>query len=155
MINKIKQEFLALVNAERASVGVAPLSLHSALAGGADVRAEECFTLFSHTRPNGESCFSLFESGIYEYPYSSMGENITQTTNFGTGYITEDKIFTGTDAQIKDIARILFTNFKESPPHYSSMISASFTETGVGIAVRVQKENDILYISCAQIFGSR
>lgn len=155
MISDIKTEFLALVNAERNSLGISPLAEHSVLTAGADVRAEECFTLFSHTRPNGESCFSLFKEGEYYYPYTTMGENITKTTNFGTGYVTDDKIFTGTPEQIKDIANILFTNFKNSSPHYSSMISTDFTETGIGIATRTDKSNNILHITCTQIFGSR
>ena len=43
-------------------------------------RAAEISVLFSHTRPNGELCFSLFPDS-----YNSMGENIAMGTSFIMG----------------------------------------------------------------------
>ncbi len=66
-------EVLRLVNAERANEGLSPLVLDSSLSKAARVRAEEQVELFGHTRPNGESCFSIFKE--YGIKYSTAGEN--------------------------------------------------------------------------------
>ncbi len=51
-------EVLALVNAERKKAGLGELKMEKSLLDTAMVRAEEQAVLFSHTRPNGTSCFS-------------------------------------------------------------------------------------------------
>ena len=155
MIATIKTRFFNLVNEERARCGVSPLAQNDVLNRAADLRAIECFELFSHTRPNGESCFSLLEEGEYQYDYCTVGENITKTTNFGSNFITEDRIFIGTDAQLTEIAEHLFQNFKNSPPHYSSMISEQFEEIGIGIATIADKNSNILHITCCNFFGTQ
>lgn len=67
-------EVLSRTNAEREREGLLPLSTFSSLNAAAKVRAEECFTLFEHTRPNGSSCFTaLNEAGV---TYWFAGENI-------------------------------------------------------------------------------
>ncbi len=66
-------EVLRLVNVERANEGLSPLVLDSELSKAARERAEEQVELFGHTRPNGESCFSIFKE--YGISYSTAGEN--------------------------------------------------------------------------------
>lgn len=63
-----------LVNEERAKAGRKPLQWKDTLAEGAKIRAVEIQTSFSHTRPNGETCFTV-APGV-------RGENIAkgQTT---------------------------------------------------------------------------
>lgn len=63
---------LALVNQERANNGLAPLEWSTAMEDAVAVRAQEIATSFSHTRPNGSSCFTAIPSGV-PYPH---GENI-------------------------------------------------------------------------------
>ena len=62
-------QVIALVNNERRGV---PLSTFGALADAADIRAREIHQSFSHTRPDGTSCFTAL-STIY---LTSAGENI-------------------------------------------------------------------------------
>ncbi|MDY4413304.1 MAG: CAP domain-containing protein [Ruminococcus sp.] len=64
-----------LVNEERENQGLAPLEMSSVMNESASVRADELTELFSHTRPDGTDCFTVFD----EYNISYMdfaGENI-------------------------------------------------------------------------------
>lgn len=68
------QQIVNLVNAERAKVGLAPLTLDTTVTKAAQVRAEEIVSSFSHTRPNGTSfATALKEAGA---SYRGAGENI-------------------------------------------------------------------------------
>ncbi len=63
-----------MVNSERASYGLAPLKLSPKLCQAANIRAEEIKQYFSHTRPDGTSCFTaITDLGI---KYSFAAENI-------------------------------------------------------------------------------
>lgn len=64
-----------LVNEERENQGLVPLEMSSVMNESASVRADELTELFSHTRPDGSVCFTIFD----EYNISYMdfaGENI-------------------------------------------------------------------------------
>lgn len=63
-----------LVNEERAKEGLSPLQVDAKAAQAAQLRAEELPALFSHTRPDGSSCFTaLKDAGV---SYRAAGENI-------------------------------------------------------------------------------
>ena len=63
-----------LVNEERAKAGLNPLTIKEDVTEAAQVRAVECTTMFSHTRPNGTSFVTaLKEAGVN---YRGAGENI-------------------------------------------------------------------------------
>lgn len=68
------KQVVALVNAERAKEGLAPLTIDTKVQAAAQVRAKECEQSFSHTRPNGSS----FSTALKEQnvTYRSAGENI-------------------------------------------------------------------------------
>lgn len=70
-------EVLRLVNAERAKEGVEPLVLDEALCNAGNMRAIEMdySGYFSHTRPNGHSCFEVYDICDVEWQ-SACGENI-------------------------------------------------------------------------------
>lgn len=70
-----KEQILKLVNEERAKAGAAPLVYRDDLQKAADIRTSELNTSFSHTRPDGRDCFSVFED-IGFSNYSALGENI-------------------------------------------------------------------------------
>ena len=70
-----KEQILRLVNEERAKVGAAPLVYRDDLQKAADIRTSELNTSFSHTRPDGRDCFSVFED-IGFSDYYACGENI-------------------------------------------------------------------------------
>lgn len=67
-------EILKLTNQQRLAEGLIPYSTFSGLQTAADIREKELVSSYSHTRPNGESCFTaLTQSGL---GYSSAAENI-------------------------------------------------------------------------------
>lgn len=68
------EQVVALVNAERAKEGLAPLSIDTKVQAAAQVRARECEQSFSHTRPNGSNfATALKEQNV---SYRRAGENI-------------------------------------------------------------------------------
>lgn len=70
-------EVLNLVNGIRADEGLKPLELDTQLLNVANIRANECGELYSHTRPNGTSCFTAFdEAGIKNW--KKRGENLAE-----------------------------------------------------------------------------
>ena len=71
-------QVVAEVNAERAQRGLTLLSEDSDLTAAACTRACEIASVFSHTRPDGSSCFTVSEK--------AYGENIAK------GYGTVDKV---------------------------------------------------------------
>lgn len=69
-----RQEVLRLVNVERTKEGLPALQYYTAAQSAADIRANEILQSFSHTRPNGETCFTALDDlGIQYY---AAGENI-------------------------------------------------------------------------------
>ena len=73
-VHKYVLEVVDLVNEERAKEGIAPVELDLALCDAADIRAQEAKKSFSHSRPNGQRCFTvLSEAGI---TYRIAGENL-------------------------------------------------------------------------------
>lgn len=67
-------EVVRLVNIERVKAGLPALTSDVKIQNAALIRAKELKTKFSHTRPDGSSCFTaLQEAGI---AYRNAGENI-------------------------------------------------------------------------------
>lgn len=66
---------------------------------------------YSHTRPSGEICFSVFDT--FSVDYMAAGENIA------VGYETPKEVVNG---------------WKNSPGHYANMINVSFNKLGVGLS---------------------
>jgi uncharacterized protein YkwD len=69
-----RAEVLRLVNLEREKAGVRALIEQSALRIPADIRARESSDLFSHTRPDGTRCFTVFAE--HSLIYRAAGENL-------------------------------------------------------------------------------
>ncbi len=74
--SEYEMEVLRLVNIEREKVGVKPLEFGYFIYDCAKLRAQECDSNFSHTRPDGTSCFTVFDELGVEELYSALGENI-------------------------------------------------------------------------------
>ena len=53
------QNAAILVNQQRAAIGLKPLAWSSSLTNAANVRSSEISTLFSHTRPDGRSWYTV------------------------------------------------------------------------------------------------
>ncbi len=110
--SEFEAEVLRLTNLERAAQGLSPLSMGSTAAqSAADIRAAEIATQFSHTRPNGSSCFTaLTEVGV---SYRSAGENIAK------GHRTPAQVVEG---------------WMNSEGHRANILNANFTHLAVGYA---------------------
>ena len=104
------QYILDLVNAERINAGLSTLKLTGSLMDGAAIRAQEISDYFSHTRPDGTSCFTVIED---TYPSYYNGENIA------SGYQTPQDVMTG---------------WMNSEGHRANILRSSYTELGVGLA---------------------
>lgn len=104
-----QQKVLALVNRERAKEGKEALVLDSALCQVAMLRAKEIVTRFSHTRPNGTSCFTVLkEAGI---SYMSTGENIAAGQSTPT---------------------TVMSSWMNSTGHRENILSSDFGKIGIG-----------------------
>lgn len=102
-------EVVRLVNAERAKEGLSALKSDSTVQSAAQVRAQEIVSTFSHTRPNGSSCFTALEAaGVI---YSGAGENIA----YG-------------QKSPEDVVNA----WMNSPGHRANIMNKNFTTIGVG-----------------------
>lgn len=105
-------EVYEITNNYRSLVGVPSLTLDSSLVEAANIRAKELSDSFSHTRPNGSSCFTvLSELGI---SYSTAGENIA------AGYSSSQSVMEG---------------WRFSSGHYQNIISSKFKKIGIGVNI--------------------
>lgn len=105
-------EVYEITNNYRSLVGVPSLTLDSSLVEAASIRAKEISDSFSHTRPNGSSCFTvLSELGI---SYGTAGENIA------AGYSSSQSVMEG---------------WRSSSGHYQNIISSKFKKIGIGVNI--------------------
>ena len=110
-----EQQVLNLVNKERRSQGLSALSLSAEAQQAARVRAKEIVSSFSHTRPNGTSCFTVLnEIGA---KYTSAGENIAK------GQKTPEQVVEA---------------WMNSPSHRANILSSKYTKLGVDAILMVQ-----------------
>ena len=72
--SSLTMQVLSIVNSERAKYGLDALTYDAHLSSAADIRAVEIKSLFSHTRPDGRSCFTALDE--VGYSYRKAGENI-------------------------------------------------------------------------------
>ena len=109
-VSAYAQEVVRLVNIEREKAGLAPLAMDAALSAAAQVRAQEIDVSFSHTRPDGTSCFTVLkEFGI---GYRACGENIAK------GSPSPARVVEG---------------WMNSAGHRANTLNANFTTIGVGV----------------------
>lgn len=109
-VSAYAQEVVRLVNIEREKAGLAPLAMDAALNAAAQVRAQEIDVSFSHTRPDGTSCFTVLkEFGI---GYRACGENIAK------GSPSPARVVEG---------------WMNSAGHRANILNANFTTIGVGV----------------------
>ena len=109
-VSEYAQEVVRLVNIERERAGLAPLTMDATLSAAAQVRAQEIDVSFSHTRPNGTSCFTVLkEFGI---GYRACGENIAK------GSPSPARVVEG---------------WMNSAGHRANILNENFTTIGVGV----------------------
>lgn len=119
-----QNEVLSLINQQRASHSLKPLTATAAIGSMAAVRAKEASVLFSHTRPDGSTPASLFAQ--YKVVYSTAGENLAY------GYTTPSA---------------LVSAWMLSPEHRDNILNPNFQYTGIGV---YQSDNGKIYY--AQLF---
>ena len=100
-----------LLNELRAGLGLNSLYWipNSKLQKAAKVRAQELEQLFEHTRPNGSSCFTVFQE--FNIKYRVCAENIAYGTNLSAEGVIE--------------------LWRNSPGHYRNMTNADVKEVGL------------------------
>lgn len=102
--SEIEYKIFNLVNSEREKADKSTLKWSDELYTSALTRAKELPQNFSHTRPNGSSCFSLSKL--------IGGENIAK------GYSTADKVLKG---------------WMDSPGHRENILNKSYTKTAIAM----------------------
>ena len=105
-------EVLQFVNQNRKENGLGALTMNAYLQEAAMQRAMELAVLYSHTRPNGEECFSAINP---DYASTYKGENIA------IGYHTSEEVMEG---------------WMKSPGHRANILNEKFTQIGVGCYYR-------------------
>ena len=123
-ISEFKSEVVRLVNEERKNAGLNTLTTMDILAEMADVRAKESAGSFSHTRPDGTRCFTIFAQ--YSLTYRSAGENLA------FGFSTPEAVVEA---------------WMNSPSHKANILSEKYTYIGIGYYL---KDNGKIY--CSQLF---
>ena len=109
-----EQELANLINAHRVNNGLGQLSVQSQLAAAARGHSLDmaCNGFFSHTGSDGSSPFDRILAQGYSYTYA--GENIYA----GSG--------------VYNTAQAAFDGWLNSPAHYAILMSANYTEIGIG-----------------------
>lgn len=105
-------QILVETNKYRAEKGLSPLILDDTMTMAANIRALEMAwgDKLSHTRPDGRSCFTIFDDVGFTSYYS--GENIAWGQKNGTSAVTW---------------------WRNSPGHYANMINENYTKIGIGV----------------------
>ena len=108
----IAKEIIARTNLERQNKGLTLFKTNDTLNSAAQVRAKELAQSFSHTRPNGESCFTVLDQ--YSIDCYSAGENIGSSTGFG-----------GAETAVE--------TWMNSTGHRNNILNSNYTHIGVGV----------------------
>jgi len=103
-------DVLKIVNEERKKAGLKPVTTNVELTKCATDRSKELVSLFSHTRPDGTSCFTILDQN--KVPHGACGENIS------AGYPTAESVMEG---------------WMNSEGHRANILNPSFTKLGVGL----------------------
>lgn len=107
-----RSEVIRLVNIERESNGLDTLETMQELTDMADIRAKESDYFFSHTRPDGSDCLSIFQE--YGVARGIFGENLSR------GFSSPTK---------------LVAAWMDSESHRTNILSEKFAHIGIGIYV--------------------
>lgn len=107
--SKQQKQVKTLVNKQRSKRKLGTLKLDAKLCKAAQKRAKELTKTFSHTRPDGSSCFTVLQE--YNATYMVCGENIAagQTT-----------------------AKQVMDSWMHSAGHKANILNKSYKKIGVG-----------------------
>lgn len=102
-------DVLVLVNQQRLEQGLRPLSIFPKLQSAADIREEELAQYYSHTRPDGSSCFTVLKQAGLSY--------VVALENIASGQQTPEEVM---------------DSWMNSPGHRANILNSSVTHIGVG-----------------------
>ena len=111
-VQEAAEAVASLVNAARRDAGLSELELDADLCAAAQARAQEIAQSFSHTRPDGSSCFTILEE--FGISYRAAGENIAM------GQRPPEEVIDG---------------WMNSSGHRANILNGTFTSIGVGYYV--------------------
>lgn len=135
----IEQEVFYLCNLAREKYGLAPLSWNEDAYCFTKIRAQDCFTLYDHIRPNGEKWNSVFEDhGVFLYCIN--GENLNQASNCTASHIADTLL----------MADMIFASWMDSPGHRENILRSTYTS--VSIAVLWSETESVCY-AAQSFFG--
>ncbi len=107
------KQVLAIINRERAANGLSAVRMNDKLCDAANVRAKEIQKVFSHTRPNGKTCFTALNEAGVSYTYAA--ENIAY------GQKTPEAVM---------------KSFMNSSGHRANILSRNAQYVGIGISYK-------------------
>ncbi|MFS4582941.1 CAP domain-containing protein [Phaeobacter sp. C3_T13_0] len=119
----LEQQMLELVNAERAEVGVAPLTFNNNLNLAAENHSSWMLDndIFNHQGVDGTAPADRVEDAGYVLEgASAVGENIGWHSKVG-------------DPGLSDDVELIHENLMNSPSHRDAILNPMFTEIGIGI----------------------
>ncbi len=102
-------QVLNLINQERAASGLGSISMTGELNAAAQRRAEEISSYYSHTRPDGSSCFTVFDE--FGISVNGAGENIA------AGQTSPGSVM---------------NTWMNSEGHRANILNDAFTNVGIG-----------------------
>lgn len=102
-------EVLSIVNTERKKAGLKELTLDLNICKAAQVRTKEITQVFSHTRPDGTSCFTVLDE--FGVKWNSVGENIARGQQTPTAVMNA---------------------WMNSEGHRKNILNSSFGKIGIG-----------------------
>lgn len=142
-LDKVGDEVIRLLNVERTKKGLKKVTKNNLLTQGANIRAKEISTKFSHTRPNGKSfssvmmeidgAFTETENGLHGSSTNFSGENITKCNSLSLY-----------DGNYKLLADEIYTSWYYSPEHYKNM-AGDYTDIGIGLYTVKEGVNEYTY----------
>lgn len=106
-VNDEGNQVFQLVNQRRKENGLAELSYRNDIQDAANIRANEIISTFSHTRPDGSSCFTAVNVNYY-----AIGENI---------------------ASGQKSASEVMNAWMNSPGHRANILGSQFSGMAVGV----------------------
>ncbi|MEX0308886.1 MAG: CAP domain-containing protein, partial [Tateyamaria sp.] len=132
-----ERQMLDLINAERASVGVAPLALELRLNDASEdhsVWMDQSLT-FSHTGTGGSDPGDRMRASGFEFEGQwTWGENIAYQSERGAPGIADDVVD-------------LHTALMNSPGHRANILNPNFDLIGIGIEVGDNRGFDAVYVT--------
>ena len=127
-LEAVEAEVILLINKERKSLGLNPLTYDKDLALAARVRSAELYryNYFGHHRHNGDPWETVLQIDV-PVDYTLAAENLAWSNR-------------PADEEVS--AYRWFSLWKSSPDHYAQMIYPEFTSIGVGILTCPLDENE-------------